>query len=88
MTASHDLASGRCPSRTRQLAQAHLRPVKSCGWLVKRLVYRWKGLLGLQVEVKYIVSVAQVVLFVRVLSAASNANIIMLVKRTSCGGMK
>ena len=38
-------------------------------------------------EVKYIVSVAQVVLFVRVLSAVSNANIIMLVKRTSCGGL-
>jgi len=66
LTAFHDLALGRYPSRTRQLAQAHLRPVKSCGLLAKRLVYRWKGLLCLQVEVKYRVSVAQVVLFVRV----------------------
>ena len=68
--------------------QAHLRLVKSCALAAKRLVYRWKKAIRSASGGQMHISVAQVVLFVRVLSAASNINIIMLAKRTFCGGMK
>jgi hypothetical protein len=79
LTASHDLALGRYPSRTRQLAQAHLRPAKSCGLLAKLPVYRWKGAImsasGGQVQRTDCTGC-----FIRVgLSTVFNANIIVSV---------